>query len=180
MIVAENPFSQWVRRHPELDSGDGFSTSDLDIVWHKFRTERGRDFQLLMIIEVKTMGGKISLAQRDTLIQLDQLVRNRRATPTKPKEKNPLQSGTGPHKTFSTMVKRNIAIKAFGVHLLRFSHTNPRDSEWIDWDYRKITEDQLIQILTFDLDPDTLRPMDWRSHHKQRELPLESLMEIGY
>ena len=171
-IIAENPFSQWVRRHPDLDSSNGYSAADPDVIWHKFRSERGRDFQLLMTIEVKTFGAQPSPAQRDTLSQWSQCARNRRSTPTKPARANPRQSGTGPHKTRSLVTGKMVALRNFGVHLLVFSRNDPDDSEWIEWDNQRITKAQLVQLLKFDVDPDTLRPMDWRSHHTQRRFPL--------
>jgi len=33
------------------------------------------------------------------------------------------------------------------------------------WDKRQIDEEQLTKILRFDLDPDTLRPLELRVHH---------------
>lgn len=168
VMTTETSFGRWVRNNPLLDSnGKGLSVMDTDYVFHRFRTELGRSFQCFMIVEVKTRGGKLSEAQTDTAWILDQLTRNRRQTPTATPRK---QAGNGVTKVYSRFNAKDIILKAFGLHVLTFEKLGPDDSKWIKWDNKQITSDQLTQLLAFDLDPDTLRPMDWRSHHPKRRL----------
>ncbi len=169
VITMETEFSRWVRNHPELDSKQGFAVTDQDVFWHQFRTERGRDFQLMMHIEIKTCGAKPTTSQQDTLGMVNQMTRNRRETPTKECYN---QSGNAPRQALSLMTGRWIWLRHYGVHLLRFSGLGPTDSATIWWDSSEIDKPTLVSILRFDLDPDTLKPMDFRSHHKQRFLPL--------
>lgn len=167
-ISAETSFSRWIRNRKDLDSnGVGISVMDADWIIHRFRTELGRSFQCLMILEVKTRGGEMSYAQRDTVNTLDQLLRNRVKTPTS----NPIpQARNGVRKVDSVAARSSVFVRAFGVHVLTFENLGPDDSTWITWDAQKVDVDQLASLLRFDLDPDTLRPMDWRSHHRRREI----------
>lgn len=161
----ESNFSRWLRECPELDSiGAGLSVMDTDYIFHRFRTELGRVFQCLMIVELKTKNAEMSDAQKDTAGILNQLTRNRRQTPTSELR---WQAGNAPLKVRSYIAKRDVNVRSFGVHLLTFDGYGPGDSESIRWDKNLITIDQLIALLKFDLDPDTLRQMDWRSHHRK-------------
>lgn len=67
----------------------------------------------------------------------------------------------------SLMTGRDFIMKSFGLHVLTFDGFGPYDSENIRWDGKPITVDQLIALVKFDIDPDTLKPMDWRSHHRK-------------
>lgn len=119
--------------------------------------------QCVMQLELKTHGSELTEAQRDTLYIANQIMRNRRQTPTKNLRH---QAGTAPLKAYSTMSGHNVHVRNFGVQLLRLSGTSPDDSEHIWWGKgREIEIETLIQLLRFDLDPDTLRPLDLRRHH---------------
>jgi len=161
----ETAFGRWVRKNELLDSDNGYSACDHDLRWHKFRTERGREFQLYMNIEIKSFGAEPTRSQEDTMHIENQLMRNRRQTSTK---KLRWQAGTSVLEVYSSMIRRRVWVRHFGVHLLRFSGQGPEDSDWIIWDKRKIDLATLVGLLKFDLDPDTLRPMDFRSHHRKR------------
>jgi len=52
------------------------------------------------------------------------------------------------------------------MHVLRFSGLGPDDSKFIEWDDKDINADTLTDLLRFDLDPDTLKPIDLRNHHQ--------------
>lgn len=163
----ETAFGRWIRNNPKMRSNEGYCVTDLDMTIseyktvHQFKSGYSRDFQLLMDIEIKTMGADVSPAQRDTLHIRNQLMRNRRQTPTKGLF---FQAGNA-NEVFSVMNGRKIIVRCYGVHLLRFSGLGPDDSEWISWDQKTITVDQLTGLLRFDLDPDTLTPIDLRNHH---------------
>lgn len=163
----ETAFGRWIRNNRELDSRKGYCVTDLDMTIsefktvHQFKSGYSRDFQLIMDIEVKTMGADLSQSQRDTLHIRNQLMRNRRQTPTK---ELLFQAGNTPE-VFSVIQGRKIVVRCYGVHLLRFSGLGPDDSEWMLWDTKPINSDTLTEILRFDLDPDTLKPIDLRNHH---------------
>ena len=166
--TAENAFSRWTRANPDLDSSYGICIIDQDYWVHKFKSHKGRDFQLLMGVEVKTNSSEPSAAQRDTLLAVNQVMRNRRQTPTK---ENKFQSGNAPLQILSFMLNKKVWLRTFGMHLLTFSGHGPADSAVITWDKIRITEAILTKIIKFDLDPDTLNPIDLRSHHKPPDLP---------
>lgn len=176
---AETMFGRWIRNCRELDSGHGFSVTDQDYWIHRFRTFRGRNFQLLMGVEIKTNRGTLTPAQTDTLHMANQALRTRRQTPTKELE---WQAGNTPTlDMYSMMAERVVRVRVYGIHVLTFSGLGPEDSEWMEWDGGRITKEQLIGLLRFDLDPDwkrnhtELRPLDLRNHHAmppQIELPI--------
>jgi len=171
LTVAETGFSQWIRSRKDLDSRDGHVVADMDYLVHRYRTELGRDFQCLMLLEVKTRGAEPSPSQKDTLLIFDQLFKNRRGTPTKDA---PFQAIGATTTVVSALNRKRVTLKAFGCFVVQFEKTGPLDSEWIKWGPRRevISVDQLAGLLRFDIDPDTLRPMDWRRHHAEPQRPL--------
>lgn len=168
VTASETAFSAWTRTRPELDSiKQGLAIIDIDYIIHKYKTYRGREFQCVMFVEVKTHGAAIPDWQADTLFTVNQVLRNRTNTPTKKSKKQ----CDGTIKTaYSLIAKRVMTLKVFGYHALVFSQLGPKDSEWMTWDKKIISEEQLIGLLNFDLDPDTLRPMDLRSHHRSADV----------
>lgn len=163
----ESLFGRWIRNNPYLDSGSGYAVTDQDYWIHRYKTFRGREFQLLIGVEVKTMGAALSDSQKDTIHIINQVMRNRRKTPTK----NLLwQSGNAPLTVYSFIAKRKIDLRCLGMHVLTFSGLGPQDSEWIKWDSSFIDEKTLTGILAGDLDPDNpSREIDLRSHHAKDE-----------
>lgn len=125
-----------------------------------------------MAVEIKTHGGSVSRAQRDTLHIVNQILRNRRnTTPTK-KDRFVLAPFLKVH---SAILGREINLRSFGVFVLTFSGIGPEDSDVITWGggdgrakHLQITTDQLTDLLKFELDPDTLRPIGelLRNHHQ--------------
>lgn len=167
-MTTETSFGRWVRNNSALDSiQHGMFVMDADWIFHQFRSELGRGFQCFMMVEVKTRGANMTEAQRDTFHLINQIMRNRRQTPTS--QLKTLQAGNGPLKTFSVKNGKWVTTKAFGIHLLQFENLGPFDSQWIKWDGKHITTDQLTMLLRFDLDPDTLTAMDWRRHHLKNQ-----------
>lgn len=163
----ETLFGRWIRNNPDIDSSKGYCVTDQDYWIHRYIVRGSRGFQCIMLVEIKTMGAVLTAAQQDTLWIIDQITRNRRQTPTKKEMR--LQAGTGPASVRSVMAKGNVALRAFGVHVLTFSGLGPDDSEWIRWDTTPIDAGTLTKILRFDLDPDTLKPIDLRNHHQTHE-----------
>lgn len=162
----ETLFGRWIRNHQSLDSQSGYCVTDQDYWIHRYKIYKDREFQLLMLVEIKTMGSPLSDAQRDTLHMANQLMRNRRQTPTKGLR---YQAGNGPLRVRSAMRGGDVWLRAYGMHVLTFSGLGPDDSTEIIWDGKVIGVEQLVAILRFDLDPDTLGPLDLRSHHAYAE-----------
>lgn len=158
--TSETLFGRWIRNNPALDSGNGFCVIDQDYWVHRFKVDGSRSFQCLMLVEIKTNSAELTAAQRDTLYVINQLMRNRRSTPTK----NDPQCGNS-LKVISTYSGQKVELRVYGMHVLRFSGLGPDDSKEIWWNKRSITLDQLTALLKFDLDPDSLRPLDLRNHH---------------
>lgn len=157
----ESSFSRWIRGNKELDSRSGYCVIDQDYWIHRFKTYGDRAFQLLMLVEIKTLNGQLSDAQRDTLHIINQFLRNRRQTPTKDLKHQP--GNALPVK--STMNGAFVNVRAYGMHVLQFSGLGPDDSESINWDSKPIDVATLTGLLRFDLDPDSLNPLDLRNHH---------------
>lgn len=161
---AETLFGRWIRNNPLLDSRSGYVVTDQDYWIHRYKTDHGREFQLIMLVEIKTMGADLTPSQTDTLHIVNQVMRNRNQTPTK---KLRFQAGTTSRISVkSVMLGHDVNVKAFGMHVLTFSGLGPDDSDWIKWDQRLIDPETLTALLRFDLDPDTLKPIDIRSHHR--------------
>jgi len=158
-----------MRLQEKLDSGLGLVRFDLDVLIHRYMTpndKKGtRDLQCLMFVEVKTHGGELKPAQQDTFSMLAQVLRNRRRN----KHSNKKGRHAGSHvplaKVFSRMLKRDVAIRMFGGHLLCLSGNDPTDSEWMTWDEKPIDTWLLIDVLRFDADPDRLTKTDWRRRY---------------
>ncbi|CAK0762089.1 conserved hypothetical protein [Gammaproteobacteria bacterium] len=166
----ETLFCRWIRNNPQLESADGHCFIDQDYWIHRFRIYGRREFQLLMLVEIKTLGSDLSDAQKDTLYMVDQVIRNRRQTPTKPLL---FQAGRGPLRVRSLINHADIFLRVYGVHVLTFSGLGPDDSETILWDKKPIDLDILTGLLRFEIDPDSLRKLDLRNHHviPQYQLP---------
>ena len=163
-ITHETSFGRWIRNNKDLDSSKGYCVSDQDYWIHRFKTFRNRDFQLLMLVEIKTMGAALTTAQKDTLHLVNQIMRNRKQTPTKELK---FQLGNTIAKTYSIMAGKEVLVRLYGMHALTFSGLGPNDSEWITWDKYDVDIETLTSILRFDLDPDTLKPIDLRNHHPE-------------
>lgn len=167
-ITAETAFGRWMRNHPMLDSGNGIIRTDTDHTILRYKTHnQGRDFQLIMDVEVKERGARPDKSQADILNFKHQLA---------------LKTSHNMHgaRTFythylkSSANGRRVKVKYLGYHLLQFENTDPTDG-WIKWDGKLITVGILVGILTFELNPCYPdRPMIefLRDRHRQCQLPL--------
>lgn len=163
----EDAFCDWVRQHPDLPSSQ-IGIADMDLFIHRYRFTHGRGFDCFCLIEVKTRSAPASPSQRDTLNMIGQLLRHsRKRTPTKKRIFK--QASNPPAELYSTMRKSWVPYKAFGYHLLQLDGSTPDDSQEIRWDHHFINRPTLIRLLRFELDPDTLNPIDWRKHHIEPE-----------
>jgi len=118
-----------------------------------------------MFVEFKSRGAQLSESQRDTMNMVGEIFRNDRDTPTKRAKRRIAEV---PNEVYSTILKRKVGVKAFGYHLVRLSGPTPDDSAEIFWDKKAVNPEMLVKLLRFDLNPDSLNPMDWRIHHKPK------------
>lgn len=188
-ISAETQFSRWIRENPNLDSTkESITVCNFDYTILKYKTfvieGRPKDYQFLMILEVKTNWSDMNASQRDVLYLVQQLIDNRKVTPaTKDKGIHRHRDTTGPLTVVSPMNQKKISLRCFGVFKLRFSHTCPNDSKTITWNDKEVSIDQLESLLRFDIHPQTFKSMEKeyiRRHHKkkrQKQLQL-SLPEV--
>lgn len=119
-------FSQWLRTHCRPSKGrckyggvevSCFVAYDLDFILHDYHN------RYLMLLEVKTMNGKVSYSQRETLTVLDRVLR----------------AGSG----------QLGDLRYFGLHYLRMSGTTPNNSSLITWNGLPITILQCWERLNF-------------------------------
>lgn len=170
-INIEEAWKKWIRNNPHLDSQrHGIYIMDTDMWVHKFGSRKGvvpgwnRDVQYLMKVEVKTRGAVVKPEQQDTITLVDNLLR------TKPWKEHRISGQLVPghpqnvRNVFSRIAGRNIRAICHGVHILRMSGESPGASEWLLWDERPITAQQLEQLFRYELDPDSLRIMEHREH----------------
>src|SRR5574343_241043 len=156
--VVADPFSDWLRNNPRLDSRNySLSATDCDMWVHKFKNivdgRADRQLQCIMLVEVKTRLAAVEFAQRDTLGLVNALMRRG-----------------------DRMVARNergdrFRVRSFGVHFLQMSGACPTDSEAILWDGHAVSVQQLERILRFELHPTTLVPNPLRNHHRPQLVP---------
>jgi hypothetical protein len=166
----------WLRRQKDIPSYSGncgVVATDIDFAIHRYMTaidkSGTREVQSLMVTEVKTRGGDVNDSQRDSLIKI--------------------HAGTRSRYKFCGQTIRN-----YGVSFLFLTGLDPDDSQ-ITWGRfeidkkkwatqlivrRPITKEQLKQLLRFELDPDTLRKMDLRRHHKERRFTEIVTTSLGF
>lgn len=175
--TTETAFNRWIRNNHRLDAvREGLVVFDIDILLHRYKVmvEDGkgtRDIQCMMFVEVKTHGARMTAAQEDTLFQFNQILRNRVSNRH---SKAAPQVSQCQRKVRSMMLQKEVTIKLYGGHCLRFSGSSPDDSEeitWGSWDFghdnygkqrwkikeTKINKQQLEEILLFERDPDRPR-----------------------
>lgn len=167
---AETAYERWMRNEPRLDSlSVGIVRFDCDVLLHRYKIvvdkKSTRDLQCLMFVEVKTHGADLNQSQRDTLSMLSQVLRNRRRNRHSDRHGLHADDHLALASVKSWLLQQSVRLRMFGGHLLQLSDDDPITSEWIAWDRKLITPDQLIQLLRFELDPDTLCPIDWRRRY---------------
>lgn len=152
--TAETAFGRWMRWDSRLKSSDGITRTDCDHIILRYKTALdGREFQLMMIVEVKEFGAEPDPCQTDILSFTAQslVVRGRNMHGEKTTRSIWLKS---------RMLNREVLVRNYGVHLLQFEKTSPLDSAWIKWNRRAISEKTLTDILRMDVRPDNPdRPM---------------------
>lgn len=151
LSTIETSFGRWIRAQKELPSSK-YCVIDQDFWVHKFKTDIGREIQLIMFVEIKTHNSKMSPAQNDTMNVINKIFRGEYR----------LLSGFG----------KNVIIRAFGHHCLRFSKTGPDDSTGIYWDDKNINKIQLLDLLQFNIHPDDLNKLATPQEQINRDLAL--------
>jgi hypothetical protein len=156
-----------MRNHRELDSGEGVVCSDTDYIILRCHQQGDRNFQMLMVVEVKQYGARPGRCQTDILSFLRQLA----------ERKGRNSSGAETilsMRLYSKLLKRPVLVRWLGVHLLQFEKTSPEDSAWIKWDGRDITAPLLVELLRMDRRPDApdrLMTEFLRNHHRPDRSP---------
>ncbi len=168
--TVETALERWIRGQETMDSRRaGIVRFDLDILLHRYliATDKksSRDIQCLMFIEAKTFGAGLTLAQQDTLSLFNQVLRNRRRNIHREKQGRHATNHVPLANAFSYVKRKNVRLKLFGGHLLQMSGVDPETSKWLLWDCKPITMPILLGLLRFDIDPDSLRPIDWRRRY---------------
>lgn len=145
--TAETGFGRWMRNHPALDISEGIVRTDTDHVILRYKTyPGGRDFQLLMLLEVKERGAYPRADQKDIFSFVNQI------SVKKGKQVNGA-STWHTWKLWSWKNERYVTVRYFGYHLLQFEGTNPKDSDWIKWNGKKIDEGTLVALLSMERVP---------------------------
>jgi hypothetical protein len=178
----QSGFLGWLRDNPRLDSiKQGVVATDCDLWIHKYKTLGSREYQFLMLLEIKEYGKQVDKWQRDTLHIANQLLRNRR-------NKTKFQKSSEPRieRVFSVLANKHVNVCCFGVHSL-IVHGDGRktDSCRLTWDSQhEITAEQLESLLLFDMDPDDLSKLDHRptgigGRHKTTMTTKRVVSELG-
>jgi len=181
--VFQPGFLGWLRDNPRLDSvKNGLVVSDSDAWIHRYKTVQGREYQFMMLLEIKEYGALLNTSQRDTLHIANQLLRNRR-------NKTSYQPSGHPRicKVYSIASKREVYVICFGVHSVticgdgREAHLHK-----LIWDSKlEISVEQLEDLLMFEIDPDDLSRLDHRpcghgARHKKTIYVKEVEMPLGF
>lgn len=167
-MPAETAFGRWMRENQQLESSNGIVRTDCDHIILRYKTHKdGRDFQLMMIVEAKEYGREPDPCQTDILSFLAQTLQMR----------GQQVHGAKTHRSVrlkSRLLNRDVLVRNFGVHLLQFEKTSPKDSKWIKWDRREINPQVLTEILAFDRRPDRpdMKMIEFlRDRHKKPQPP---------
>jgi hypothetical protein len=173
MFGSDVPFMAWCRSCSLLPSSSqdcGWVQTDVDTFVHRYLTcvdKMGtREVQPMMEVEIKTRSGGLRDSQIDTY-------RKKHAT------------------IIPNLRWNGQTLVNYGVSFVCMDGTTPTDSTWIKWGrfrrtlaceiaWHEITLDQLIQLLRFDLNPDTLAANTFRRHHKTRSVVVCEETPLGF
>ena len=172
----ETPFGRWLRANRDLDSiTHGVTAHDVDMMVHKYKDNvdgvGARTVHLMMNIEVKALG------RRPTPEQMETLFFNHQLQAKKIKLK-------------SNRAGVNCSVWHFGWYVLVMPGVDPGPPDttltWCRFDENgelndaKIITAELVQLIRFDLRPDTLRPLRLRRHHKTRFIEALEKAPLGF
>jgi hypothetical protein len=156
----EQPFSAWIRSESRLDSiVQRLSVSDCDYWIHQYRPRTdsvGEDMiDNIMLIELKSHSAGPPYSQRDTLRLVAEMLRKSCLNKRGHVVTQPMSFENG-------VVRR---LKFYGIFLLQLSADRPDNSEEIVWRGKRVSLEMLIEVLSFERDPRTMRPRSERRHH---------------
>jgi hypothetical protein len=183
-VSTEQPVKAWIRAHRDLDSRRAcLCIGDSDLWVQKYGTRRGtngvdREVMYIMLVEVKTHGRVLDDSQRELLGFVSELLR------TKPFREQRINGRfAAGHRQNVRLIRsyssgKRIPLYCYGVHVLQLSGSTPEDSKEITWDRRSITKEQLVGILRYDLDPDSLRKIEHHRPHKRKK-DMEGLFDLA-
>lgn len=176
MFGSDVPVMAWCRQKaktgdlPAYSAECGVVQTDVDAFWHRYKTcidsVGTRELQVFMEIEWKTRGGRLTDSQEDTYRKKHAMIR--------PRTKWHGQE-----------------LVNFGVTIVRLSDTTPDDSEWIKWGrfvqgdpkgmiWFDINVSQLLELMRFDMHPDTMNKKPFRRHHKTRKVQVIETSALGF
>lgn len=177
-VVDTDPLiKRWIRGNRKLDSQDEcLYIGDSDLWVHKWGVRgtrwRGvsRDVQYLMLVETKTYDRSLDEPQRDHLHLINQLLRTHPWKEDRDKGRFIPGHTRNIRMVYAHLAGQKVAVHSHGVHVLRLTGATPMDSDAMTWDAKPITPSQLEKLLRFDLSPDSLRPMEHRTHKRRVQL----------
>lgn len=164
------PFCAWMRSCkllPSFSTDCGFVATDTDAFIHRYMVSidsvGSREVQPMMMLEVKTRQGDPSDSQLDTLRKINMFSGSKR-----------LKDGT--------------TVRRFGVAFLKMSGTSPDDSQSMWWGrfkndairWKPINARQLIDLLRFDIHPDSFTRKPLRRHHLTQDVITRQRMPLGF
>jgi hypothetical protein len=171
LFGSDVPFMNWCRNSKALPSWSdtcGWVQTDVDTFVHRYLTcvdgLGTREIQVMMEVEVKTRSGSLTPSQQDTYFKKHLMI-------------NKQKTWKG-----QTLIHH-------GITVLIMSGTTPDDSSSLVWcrfdekgNLRKnqITSRQLISLLKFECDPDSLKPTSFRRHHAVKSYLVAEKTPLGF
>lgn len=179
-VNTEPLIKRWIRGNKNLDSQDEcLYIGDSDLWVHKWgvRSTRwpgvSRAVQHLMLVEIKTHDRALDKPQRDHLHLINQLLRTHPWKEDRDKGRFVPGHVQNNRVAYGYLAGRKVTVYSHGVHVLRLTGATPVKSDAMTWDTKDITGSQLEELLRFELNPDSLRLDDRRSHKRRvRQLTL--------
>lgn len=176
-VATDQPVKAWIRGHSSLDSREAcLCIGDSDLWVQRYGTRRGtkgvdRSVMYIMLVEVKTHGRTLDPSQRELLGLVSELLRTKPFAEQRAGGRFVAGHGQNVRLVRSYSSGQPVQLHCYGVHVLRLSGSTPDDSPQIMWDQQLITKRQLVGLLRYDLDPDTLREIEHRSHKRVNDMP---------
>ena len=175
----ETPFSEWLRKHPDIDSKDDFiNVTDVDYLFQRYEQEvpdpiRGtRKLQLAMWVELKTHNAPVPFAQRELLYFHDQLLNT-----------------MGNSRKIQRISGDRVAVWHFGVKILVLPEEHPGQSRYFKWGqfeedgtitYKEIRTCSLPFLLNFQIRPDNFKKTRLTQHHAITEMMVREVTPLGF
>lgn len=155
----------------ERKAGQGLKAGQRDTRWGT-----KRDVQYLMLVEVKVHGRDMDAPQRDLLAIVNDLLRTNAWKEQRVNGQFISGHAQNARSVYSYIAGKRVRVYCYGVHKLRMSGATPELSQWMTWSdgggiERYITQDDLVRLLRFDTNPDSLRPLEHREHKTRIEPP---------